>query len=140
MHDVYEDIIQVKLSSNTCEFKQPSSNTPVSSLKVKGRLRAHVQFWNDIQASDFIIDTMQEGYKIPFRESPNPAIFSNNSSLAFDNWQFVFDSITQLLITDRIAQVEEHDLIVCSLLSVATQPGGKQRLILDLRYVKNHVY
>ena len=71
---------------------------------------------------------------IPFRESPNPAIFSNNSS-AFDNWQFVFDSITHLLITDRIVQVEEHDLIVCSLLSVATQPGGKQRLILELRAV-----
>ena len=120
-------------------YKQPSSNTPVSSLKVKGRLRAHIQFWKDIEASDFIIDTIQEGYKIPFRESPNPAIFSNNSS-AFDNWQFVFDSITQLLITDRIVQVEEHDLIVCSLLSVATQPGGKQRLILDLRYVNNHVY
>ena len=56
------------------------------------------------------------------------------------DWQFVFDSITQLLITDRIVQVKEHDLKVCSLLSVATQPGGKQRLILDLRYVKNHVY
>jgi hypothetical protein len=47
----------------------------------------------------------------------------------------VFDSITQLLITDRIVQVEGHDLIVCSPLSVATQPGGKQRLILDLKYV-----
>jgi hypothetical protein len=96
LHDVYEDIIQVKLSSNTCEFKQPSSNTPVSSLKVKvkGRLRANVQFWKDIEASDFIIDTIQEGYKVPVREAPNPAIFSNNSS-AFDNWQFVLDSITQ---------------------------------------------
>ena len=52
----------------------------------------------------------------------------------------MFDSITQLLITDRIVQVEEHDLIDCSLLSVATQPGGKQRLIFDLRYVNNHVY
>ena len=52
----------------------------------------------------------------------------------------MFDSITQLLITDRIVQVEEHDLIVCSPLSVATQPGGKQRLILDLRYVNNPVY
>ena len=139
LHDVYEDIIHVQLSSNTCEYKQPSSNTPVSSLKVKGRLRAHVQFWKDIEASDFIIDTIQEGYKIPFRESPNPAIFSNYSS-AFDNWQFVFDSVTQLLITDRIVQVEEHDLIFCSLLSVATKPCGKQRFILDLRYVNNHIY
>jgi hypothetical protein len=33
LHDVYEDIIQVQLSSNTCEYKQPSSNTPVSSLR-----------------------------------------------------------------------------------------------------------
>ena len=52
----------------------------------------------------------------------------------------MFDSVTQLLITDRIVQVEEHDLIFCSLLSVATKPGGKQRLILDLRYVNNHIY
>ena len=115
LHDVYEDIIQVKLSSNTCEFKQPSSNTPVSSLKVKGRLRAHVQFWKDIEASDFIIDTIQEGYRIPSRESPNPDIFSNNSS-AFDNWQFVFDSITQLLITDRL-----NSLIVAYFPSLPSQ-------------------
>jgi hypothetical protein len=50
----------------------------------------------------------------------------------------VFESITQLLIIDSIVQVQ--GLIVCSPLSGATQPGGKQRLILDLRYVKNHVY
>ena len=33
-----------------------------------------------------------------------------------------------------------HELIVVSPLSVATQPGGKKRLILDLRYMNSHVY
>ena len=137
--DTYEDILQVQFSTiNACEHVQSLSSTPVSSVKVKRKLRAHIQFWKDIGASDFI-DTIQYVYKTPFRVTPTSTVFSNNLS-SLDNWQFVFDSITELLSTDRIVQVQEHELIVVSPLSVATQLGGKKRLILDLRYVNSHVY
>ena len=141
--DTYEDILQVQFPTiNACEYVHSLSSTPVSSVKVKRRLRAHIQFWKhqiDIGASNFIIDTIQDGYKIPFRDTPTSTVFSNNSS-SLDDWQFVFDSITELLSTDQIVQVQVHELIVVSPLSAATQPGGKKRLILDLRYVNSHVY
>ena len=131
--------MQVQSSIKACEYKQSFPSTSDPPANVKGRLRANLQFWKDIGAPAFILDTIQEGYKIPFRETPVPISFSNNAS-SFDNWQFVFDSITQLLQTERVAQVQAHELIVCSPLSVATQPRGKKRLILDLRYVNSHVY
>ena len=124
--DTYEDILQVQFSTiNACEYVHSLSSTPVSSVKVRGRLRAHIQLWKDIGASNFIIDTIQDGYKIPFRDTPTSTVFSNNSS-SLDDWQFVFDSITELLSTDRIIQVQVHELIVVSPLSVATQPVEKR--------------
>ncbi len=100
--------------------------------KLKGRLELHIQFWATIGAPTFIVDTIEERYKIPFRETPKPRVFHNNLS-ALKDWQFDYESITDLLNSDRIIQVSEHDLIVCNPLS------KKKRLILDVRYVDTHV-
>ena len=35
------------------------------SILVKGRLKQNVKFWNDIGSSDFVIDVIENGYKIP---------------------------------------------------------------------------
>ena len=36
------------------------------SILVKGRLKMHINFWRSIGASDFILDIIENGYKIPF--------------------------------------------------------------------------
>ena len=45
-------------------------------VKVKGRLKACVQFWESISAPQFVLSVIREGYKIPFLHTPPRAFFS----------------------------------------------------------------
>ena len=55
-------------SSDSCLFKV-------------GSLREHVDFWsNSIRASDFFINTIVEGYRIPFFDLPENFVIPNRSS------------------------------------------------------------
>jgi hypothetical protein len=99
---------------------------------VKGRLRAHVQFWKDIGASQFVVDTISRGYIIPLLTTPPQMCFRNNRS-AFENRVFVDSAVRDLFIAGAIAQCSSPPTVV-NPLSVAIQSSGKKRLILDLRY------
>ena len=48
---------------------------------VKGRLRAQVKFWENICAPDWVINTITNGYVIPFHSLPASAQFCNNHAL-----------------------------------------------------------
>ena len=59
------------------EFEQ---GVDVSNL-VQGKLRLNSSFWRDVlQASAFVLDIIEHGYKIIFLESPLPYSFDNRSS------------------------------------------------------------
>ena len=75
------------------------------------------------------------------RPYPRPrASFANDRS-ALQHQAFATDSINKLLVSGRIVQVPQNQLIVINPLSVAIQQNkGKKRLILDLRYVNKHIY
>ena len=70
--------------------------------------------------------------------TPEPAAFANRSALSHAD--FVFAAVSELLLTGRIAPTQKQNLTVVNPLSVAVQPSGKKRLILDLRYVNKHIY
>jgi len=57
--------------SVTC-FNLPPSSTVSHTIIVKDRLQAHIQFWKDIGAYGFILDTISDGYKIQFYSIPLP--------------------------------------------------------------------
>ena len=38
---------------------------------VRGRLKKHLPFWRTIGSSDFVLDTIEHGYKIPFTAMQN---------------------------------------------------------------------
>ena len=62
------DVFDFEKSSDSCLFKV-------------GSLREHVDFWsNSIRASDFIINTIVEGYRIPFFDLPENFVILNISS------------------------------------------------------------
>ena len=103
---------------------------------VKGSLRSNLEYWKEIGASDFIVDVIENGYKLPFRTIPDKAEFKNNKS-ARENAQFVSDSIKELLESKRIVEVPFKPHVV-NPLSVSSNKG-KHRLILDLRYVNDHL-
>ena len=47
---------------------------------VKGRLIKSVNYWRSIGAPQFVLDIINDGYKIPFITAPPTCKFRNNAS------------------------------------------------------------
>ena len=88
----------------------------------------------NIQAPDFILSIISEGYKLPLLHTP-PRSFTMNNMSAINISVFVTESILDLLASDRISEFSKDSLP----LSVSTQSSGKRRLILDLRFVNQFI-
>ena len=108
------------------------------NIIVAGRLKTHIQFWKSIGASQYILDVIDSGFRIPFHSTPLVS-FSNNNKSTLANASFVDEAISELLLTNRIF---ESDAIPHNVnpLSVSVQSSGKKRLILDLRIINKHVW
>ena len=74
------------------------------------RLRRNIQYWEGIGSSDFVLDIIKTGYKIPFIHTPLAAYFRNNKSVR-DNPAFVTASIQDLLRTRRNNSPLHHQSI-----------------------------
>ena len=137
-------VLEVQLKQSG-EFSKGSpssagSHTPNMSNNVWGRLKQHIAFWERIEAPSFILDTIREGYKIPFKFEP-PRSFKPNNHSAKSHGKFVSDSIKELLASDRFSEAKcSEKLHVINPLSVSVQSSGKKRLILDLRVVNACLY
>ena len=103
---------------------------------MKGNLRHNIKFWKSIGTPYYILSIIENGYKLPFVSLPEPVKLRNNKSARL-HADFVDQAIHELLFSGRIciqAVVAQKPLVV-NPLSVAIQPCGKKRLILDLRHV-----
>ena len=109
-----------------------------SCVVVKGRLRENIAFWQNIGASNWLLRVIREGYCLPFVELPEAKFFQNHTS-ALCNAEFVSTEISKLLKSGALVEVSPTDLRVCSPLGVAMNSSGKLRLIVDLRYVNQHL-
>ena len=109
-----------------------------SRVSVKGRLHKFLSQWKQINAPQFILETIEFGYKLPLLTIPAPRIFRNNKS-ALDERLFVEDAIHSLLFLNCIVELADSPGII-NPLSVSKQKSGKKRLILDLRYINRHLY
>ena len=105
---------------------------------VKGSIKKHYAFWQKYCSNEFILDTVNNGYKIPFHSLPKQDHSGNNRSAA-EHTQFVSESIIKLLEEGRIQECSSKPTVV-NPLSVSVQPSGKKRLILDLRKVNLHIW
>ena len=61
----------------------------------KDRLKASLQFWKCIGASQFVLDFTEHGYKLPFLQTPPKAELRNDKS-ALSYLQFVTEAINDL--------------------------------------------
>ena len=103
-----------------------------------GKLRACASFWRDtICASEFVLDIIEHGYKIPFKITPPPYSIENRSS-ATRRDSFVREAISELLARGCVREVANYPEF-CNPLHVAVQSSGKLRLILDLSYLNSFV-
>ena len=72
-----------------------------------------------------------------FFPTPEPTEFQNNKS-ATNNYDFVIDSIDELVRTNRVVEVPFVPKVV-NPLSISTNKG-KKRLLSDIRYVSNYLW
>ena len=109
-------------------------------ILVKGRLKKHLSFWRSIGSSEFVLDVIEKGYKIPLYSMPDQKICKNNRSALLEP-EFVTEAIGDLLdrgLTEKCNKINPPCII--NPLTVSAQTSGKKRLILDLREVNKHVW
>ena len=110
----------------------------IEKIQVKGSLKKHVKFWREtLKANSFILDTIEHGYRIPFRYFPHSFKMNNNKS-ALKEPEFVEKTLLELLDKGHIYEVKNPFTI--SPLSVFEDPSGKKRLILDLTYINKFLW
>ena len=63
---------------------------------VRGRLKKNIQFWRDIGANVFVLDVIENGYKLPLFSMP-PQYFSDNNRSAISEYDFVCEAIIDLI-------------------------------------------
>ena len=101
---------------------------------VRGRLKC-IDFWRPLKVSYFILNVINEGYKIPFVHLRTP--FSKAAMLPHVLTSFVFQAqpVNSGLIEEMFCVPD-----IVNPLSVSTRSSGKQRLTLDLRHENAFIY
>lgn len=107
-------------------------------IRVRGRLKTHLQFWKDISTRPSLLWILEHGYNLPLFQVPPQAHFRNNQSAKVQS-DFVTSAITDLLVIGSIKIVSTKPWVV-NPLSVSVQKSGKKRLILDLRFVNQYLW
>ena len=121
-----EHYLESHQADDTCPKDQP--------LSVQGRLRECSNFWEqDLEASQFVLDIIISGYKLPFIAYLQP-MFPKNHRSTVKHAKFVEESIGDL-VHSRCARESMSCPVVCSPLLVVENAKGKVRLVIDLRYV-----
>ena len=93
-------------------------------------------FWQEeLKASDYVLNIIKYGYKIPFTSIPPPTVEKNNAS-ALRNADFVETELQKLLADGRILRTRVPPHTVNPL---SVSEGTKSRLVLDLRNINPYV-
>ena len=67
----------------------------IARSRVTEALKSNIQFWRDIGANSYILDTIEKGYVIPFHSTPGSMCCKNNR-LALQHKTFVLEAISDL--------------------------------------------
>ena len=130
-NDENHDVVQ-QLTEVTDNYELDSANIN-KNVNVKGRLKAHFEFWKRIGTSKYILSVIKDGYVVPFNQVPPSRDLKNNNSV-LTHGDFVEEAINELIFSGRVLELKQKPHVV-NPLSVSVQKSGKKRLILDLRHV-----
>ena len=118
-------------ANHGAEGRYMAGNNNNKTTNVKGSLRRRIVKWKKLGATEFVLNTIRTGYKLPFLHHPKKAKFRNKQS-ALRNEEFVSTAIAELLESGRISKMKNPAVV--NPLTVS-EKGMKKRLILDLRHV-----
>ncbi|MEW8547530.1 MAG: DNA N-6-adenine-methyltransferase, partial [Candidatus Thiodiazotropha sp.] len=125
--------LEFDTESKAKQYHTPVSKDMNSEVSPYNRLKNAATVWLESGASSYILDVVQQGYKIPFKELP-PIQKSKNNKSARENPDFVSTEIKCLLAKGCISKVEFTPHVV-NPLTVAYNKKGKPRLVLDCRNI-----
>ena len=108
-----------------------------SKVTVKGSLKNHISFWRKINANQYVLDIIENGYRLPFVTLPEECLLKNNKS-SLEHPKFVQEAIQELLDSGSVEETQEKPLIVNPL--TVAKSKNKLRLVLDLRHVNLHLW
>ena len=131
-HHCKSDTCQISDIGSEPQMKDvhiPVSKEPNSEISPYNRLKNAASVWLESGANAYILNVVEHGYKIPFKELPSIQKSKNNKS-ARDNPEFVSKEINCLLAKGCISKVEFIPHVV-NPLTVAYNKKGKPRLVLD---------
>jgi hypothetical protein len=109
------------------------------SISVKGRLACRSDYWKSVlEVPAPVLNIITQGYILPFVSLPVGRVFENHTS-AKVHAQFVREAIRELAIGGCVKEVEVPP-VVCSPLLVVTSRSGKNRLVINLKYINRHLW
>lgn len=123
--DLEEDVAKMLVNNSNYVGKKLSTDS-----RVPGRINnpEFFSFWKDeLKASDYILDVIKNGYKIPFKSIPPPSFCDNNKSMLKEK-DFAYQELLRLESLGCISRVKERPYIVLPLSVVFSK---KQRLVVD---------
>ena len=91
-----------------------------------------------LKADDFVLETINDGHKLPLKETLIKTEFRNNVS-AIQNSDFVNEALKEFIESNCMVEVQNKPHVI-NPLSVSTNSNGKKRPILDLPYVNKHLW
>ena len=91
-------------------------------------LKNHCQFWkNVLNASDYILNVIALGYRIPFVSEPTSVMLQNNSS-SYEHSTSIERAISELLVNNCINEVMCPPFVVVPP-TVSVNSSGKERVV-----------
>jgi len=114
------------------------TSTDKTTVSPVGRLRNAADKWKCITDSSYMLDVVENGYRLPFKETPEEVFLKNNKS-ARENPEFVRKEIQALLDKGVVSEVKDKPKVV-NPLTVAYNKAGKPRLVLDCRHVNPNLH
>ena len=120
-------------------FDKLDNHKPINNdvVIVKGSLKKHKSFWRSINANDYVMDVIENGYKLPLITNPQPCHLKNNKS-ALDNEEFVQTAIQELLDSGSVIETIDKPFVINPL--TVAKNKKKCRLVLDLRHINVHLW
>ena len=107
----------------------------VHENSVRGRLKGCLAFWKEeLDAPPWILNTIENGYVLPFYNEPAPYSRPNQKSAMVER-----DFVNKLAAGGYIEVAPEVPQ-VCSPLSVITNQPGKKRLVVNLRHMNRSLW
>ena len=91
---IHDEIIRPQIKG---EYSSTEKVTTIpESPTVRARLKKFIPFWREINASKFVLDIVESGYKIPFIQTPT-SYYANKNASARNNFEFVNEAVNVLL-------------------------------------------